>query len=388
MRRNSVETIRGKLFCPMTPEQERGYTLSCAESILRYNGYFLFIIIGIQIYNLTYTLIYTGGKLHSTASRVYTVFYTALFLASVIGLVLRSYLKKNLPERAKCTVRLQVLYGCILLVWGACVTVYDQRVSGGISVYITIALTVALLVYFTPVQAATIYGFFLMVMYLMVPAFQKMPKDNYGNYVNMAVMTLMSVLISIYRYDLDRKHFLAREIIMEQNGRLAEAAIRDSLTRLRNRRFLDENIDGLYQQCAGAGLAMTVMMIDIDHFKMYNDTYGHQQGDECLRRVTWRLEQELDEKQEYLIRYGGEEFLYIGIGVDREAAMEKAEHFNKVVKELIIGPSEQEPRSITISIGIYSGFPEGTVQWKDYIAEADKALYKAKNTGRDKWVAV
>lgn len=372
----------------MTPEQEKGYTLSCAENILRYNGYFLVSIIGIQIYNLIYTLVYTGGKLHTVASRVYTVFYAVLLLVSVIGLVLKNYLKKNLPQRAGCTVRLQVFYGFLLMAWGACVTVYDQRVSGGISVYLIMTLTVALLVHFTPVQAVAIYGFFLIVMYVMMPVFQKMPRDNYGNYVNIAVTALMSVLICTYRYSLGRKHYLAQEIIMEQNDRLAEAATRDSLTRLWNRRFLDENIDGLYRQCAEDGIAMTVMMMDIDHFKIYNDTYGHQQGDECLRRMAWRLEQELDEENEYLIRYGGEEFLYIGIGVDREAAIEKGRQFNKVVRELIIGPSEQEPRSITISIGICTRFPEGAMQWERYIAEADEALYKAKNSGRNKWVAV
>lgn len=383
-----METVRDKITCPMTPEQEKGFTLLCAENILRYNGYFLICIIGIQIYNLIYTFAYTGGKLHTAASRVYTVFYAVLLLVSVVGLILKNYLKKNLPERGKCTVRLQVLYGFLLMVWGTCVTVYDQRVSSGISVYLIVALTVALLVYFTPVQAMVTYGFFLLVMYLAMPLFQKVPKDNYGNYVNMTIMTLMSVLICIYRYTLDRKHYLAQEIIMEQNIRLAEAASHDSLTRLRNRRFLDEKIGELYQKCAEDRIAITVMMIDIDHFKNYNDTYGHQQGDECLRRMAWRLEQELDEENEYLIRYGGEEFLYIGLGVNKERAIEKGKQFNKVVQDLIIGPSEQERRSITISIGICSTFPNEAAQWKECVAEADKALYEAKNTGRNKWVAV
>lgn len=104
--------------------------------------------------------------------------------------------------------------------------------------------------------------------------------------------------------------------------------------------------------------------------------------------MAWRLEQELDEENEYLIRYGGEEFLYIGIGVDRQEAAMKGNQFNKVIRELIIGPSEQDPRSITISIGICSRFPAEGQPYTDYIAEADQALYAAKNGGRDRWVAV
>lgn len=383
-----MSAIIEKIFCPMSPEQEEGYIRGCAERIIRYNGFYLWAIIGIQLYNLVYTLIYTGGKLHTVPSRVYTVFYIMLLLVSAAGVVLKRYLKRNLPKRARCTVRMQGAYCFFLMIWGACVTVYDQRVSSNISVYLIIALTVAMVVYFTPLQAMTVYGFFLIVLYLALPLFQQNPNENYGNYVNIAVMTLMSVFVCTYRHASNRKHYLDQQIIVEQNRRLADAAATDSLTRLKNRRFIEEEMDRLYQRCAENGAAMTVMMIDIDRFKSYNDTYGHQQGDECLRRTAWRLERELDEEKEYLIRYGGEEFLYVGIGVDKQEAIEKGNRFNKVIRELVIGPSDQDPRSITISIGICSRFPAEGKPWESYIAEADKALYTAKNTGRDRWVAV
>lgn len=183
-----------------------------------------------------------------------------------------------------------------------------------------------------------------------------------------------------------------QQVIIEQNRQLSLLANRDSLTGLRNRRFLENEMEHLYQKCAGEHKVMTVMMIDIDYFKVYNDSYGHQQGDECLRRMAWRLEQELDKESEYLIRYGGEEFLYIGIGQDQETAKEKGSRFNEVIRELIIGPSREDSRSITISIGICTRFPSVqpgiNEEWVHYISEADKALYTAKETGRDRWVAV
>ena len=217
--------------------------------------------------------------------------------------------------------------------------------------------------------------------------FQPGQIDNHSSYINLTVMSVMSAFICCYRYYQERRHYLEQQLIEEQNRRLEELACHDSLTRLRNRRFLEEQMEKIYADCIREGKALTVMMLDIDHFKDYNDTYGHLQGDECLRRVAWRLEQELQPQSEYLIRYGGEELLYLGIGVDRRQAEEKAEMFNRVVRELVIGFSDEDLRTVTISLGICTGLPKQASEWKRDIANADRALYAAKNTGRDHWVS-
>lgn len=382
--------LKEKIFCPMSAEHENAYLSTCAERILHYDGIFLFIIVVIQIYNIIYALLYTQGRLHTTASRVYTVLYLLLLFFTIAGLILQNYLRKSFPQKVKFTVRLQKIYGFILLLWGACITLYDQRVSNNISVYVIISLSVAVLVYFTPLESIAAYIFFLIVLTLFLPFFQEQPRDNYGAYVNISVVTLMSIFISAYRALSDRKHYLSQQIIIEQNQQLSHLANVDSLTGLRNRRFLENEIGPLYQTCAENNWEMTVMMIDIDFFKAYNDRFGHPQGDECLRRMAWRLEQELDASSEYLIRYGGEEFLYIGTALGTQAAIDKAQQFNDVIRKLIIGPSDQDPRGITISIGICTRLPSkapAEQEWLDYIAEADKALYIAKANGRDRWAA-
>lgn len=370
----------------MSPEQEAGYLLFCTQRILKYHKYFLFIIIGIQLFNIMYTLMYTKGKLHTTASRVYFTLYMILLLATTAGLLLIRYLKKPSEKLAKQTLRFQRLFAAFLIFWSAIVTIYDQRVSRNINVYLIVILTTAVIVYFTPVQTILMYGSVLILMYFFLPVFQKTSTDNYGSYVNITIMTIMSVFICIYRSILERQRYLDRETIINQNHLLLEHATRDALTRLRNRRFLEENIEDLYRQCAAAETFLTMMMIDIDHFKLYNDTYGHQQGDECLRRVAWRLDQELDSDKEYLIRYGGEEFLYLGIGVDQNAALKKGTLFNQVIRSLVIGFSDQDSRGITVSIGIYTGNPAQGQPWETYLAHADKALYQAKHAGRNQCV--
>lgn len=382
--------IREKLFGSMSEEQESRYILTVAERILRCDGYLLWVIIGVQAFNLLYALIYTNGKLHSVSSRVYSSLYLFLMLLSVIGLFLHRYLKKNLPAKAMLTVRLQVIYGFLLILWGACTTAYDQRVSDNVTVYLIVAFTVSVLVYMTPGQAAVSFVTVQIFLFLAIPAFQTDSTRLHGVLLNTVVMTLLSFLIAVYRYSNYRKGYLIHQEMLEKNRILNEAANHDSLTGLYNRRFLNGQMDEIYRYCARNQRTMTIMMMDIDSFKNYNDTYGHQQGDECLRRMTWRLLQEMDPKQEYLIRYGGEEFLYVGTNLDHKTAQEKAEEFTKVIRDLIIGPSEKDPRNITISIGLFTEIPSMEMaedkEWINSVARADSALYEAKNSGKDQWI--
>lgn len=383
--------LMDKLHISMTAEQETGFESVCAKRALRYARIFLLVIIGIQLYNIGYTLLYTKGRLHTVPSRVYMVFYVLLFLVSFGCLGLSNYLKKQVADNASKVIRFQFWYGVFLLFWSTCITAYDQRVSDNINVYLIMSLSVAVLICFTPVQALLTYGICLFALGWLIPVFNRQPQDNYGEYVNLAVMTLMCVLISIYHYCSDRKNYLHEQTIIEKNAYLKNLANQDPLTGLRNRRFLEGKMDSLYQRYRTEKVPMTFMMFDIDFFKNYNDQYGHLQGDECLRRVSWRIKRELDEEHDYLIRYGGEEFLYIGIGIDEQAAESKGQYLNKVIRELVTGPSDREPMGITISIGSYTitwDKPEEHLEWTDCIAKADKALYMAKNSGRDKYVSI
>lgn len=369
----------------MPAEQESGYKSTCAERILRYDKLFLFIIIGTQLYNILYVLLYTKGTLHSVSSRVYTVLYGVLLVLSLVFLFLIAYFKRRPLTNGGKIIASQMIYGTFILLWGACVTVYDQRVSENLNVYFIVSLSAAILVYFKPLQAVFTYSVLEVLLLLFIPMFRTTANESYGEVFNLTVMTLMCIFISLYRNSYDRKHYLYQQTIIEQNAQLKYIANNDTLTGLRNRRFLEEEMDVLYKQCSDEKTPITFMMLDIDCFKTYNDRFGHAQGDECLRRVSWRIRSELDESREYLIRYGGEEFLYIGKGIDNKAAQEKALRFNRIVRELVIGPSDREPMGITVSVGVYTSLGDGR-KWEDCINEADKALYQAKNDGKDKCV--
>lgn len=385
---NLKNFIIEKIKVPMTTERESGYASTCAERILRYDKFFLFLIIGIQLYNILYVLLYTKGTLHSVSSRVYTVLYTILLFVSLGLLFLIIYFKKRPMINAGKVIAFQLIYGTFILLWGACITVYDHRVSENFSVYFIISLSVAILVYYKPLQSILVYAALEVFLILLIPLF-KDQTDRYGEILNLTIMTLTCIFISLYRNSYDRKHYLYQQTIIEKNAQLQYIANNDTLTGLKNRRFLEEEMDSLYKRCFEGKTPITFMMLDIDSFKNYNDSFGHAQGDECLRRVSWRLQSELDEEREYLIRYGGEEFLYVGVGIDEATAKNKGLHFNKIVRDLVIGPSDREPMGITVSIGTYTVLWNESAkyrEWRDCVNEADKALYRAKNSGKDRCV--
>lgn len=170
-----------------------------------------------------------------------------------------------------------------------------------------------------------------------------------------------------------------------QNARLHaqinELAIRDSLTGMYNRHHLDERMRLAYELSRRYGREMSILMIDIDHFKYINDTYGHQTGDAVLREVSNLIKQRL-RSTDILGRYGGEEFIAVLQETGQPGADIVALDLVRIVAahEIQIGDGRQV--RVTISAG-YAAFPEDALQIESLIALADKGLYQAKHNGRN-----
>jgi len=163
-----------------------------------------------------------------------------------------------------------------------------------------------------------------------------------------------------------------------------QLAIRDGLTGLFNRRFFDEAFHKEYKRAERSTEPLSLLMVDIDHFKKINDSHGHPLGDTVLREVTLRMTSHLRET-DILCRYGGEEFAAILPNCKIQEAVEVAERVRCSVQEKAIRlvPGNEIP--VTVSIGL-SSFPEAARSEKLLLDSADKALYEAKKTGRNKLV--
>jgi diguanylate cyclase (GGDEF) domain len=158
----------------------------------------------------------------------------------------------------------------------------------------------------------------------------------------------------------------------------------DPLTNIYNRRFFDKHMEQLVQSLSHSGRQLGLLMIDIDFFKQYNDTYGHLAGDECLQLVAKGLQEGIRHEGDFITRYGGEEFIAVLPDTDEAGACDIANRLQRNIRELNI-PHKASTVSdrVTVSIGIVSVKVEEGANWKDYVKCADDLLYIAKQNGRD-----
>ena len=184
----------------------------------------------------------------------------------------------------------------------------------------------------------------------------------------------------IKKYLEETKPILESKILMEA---LRQKNLTDSLTGLYNRKYLDEIVEKQLNLDMKNGVVYAIMFLDIDYFKMVNDTYGHDVGDDILRKLAITMKKSIS-SNETLIRYGGEEFLILMKNATQESAKELANKINADFSKIIFNYGG-DSFSKTVSIG-YSFFPTDTDQFWKCIKYADISLYEAKDTGRNKVV--
>jgi len=180
-----------------------------------------------------------------------------------------------------------------------------------------------------------------------------------------------------------------RQRLVEQAGQLRAAnaelerlAELDGLTGIPNRRRLDRKLEDEISRCARSGAPLSVIMLDIDHFKRFNDTYGHQLGDECLRLVGRTLADQLRRPADLVARYGGEEFCVVLPETPLNGAVAIAELLRRKIARLQL-QTPQGPTQLTVSLGVAGVKPQADAPLKALLDEADAALYQAKEEGRN-----
>jgi diguanylate cyclase (GGDEF)-like protein len=169
------------------------------------------------------------------------------------------------------------------------------------------------------------------------------------------------------------------------NQQLEVLSNTDGLTGLSNRHRFDQVWAQEWQRAVRQGLPLAVVMIDVDHFKLYNDQFGHPAGDECLRRVAAVLAHSVRRAGELAARYGGEEFVVVLPGLDADGAPQEAERIRTEVSALGIPHTGSSAGAVvTVSLGVASRVPQREEGLYLLLQEADDALYQAKHGGRNR----
>ena len=166
---------------------------------------------------------------------------------------------------------------------------------------------------------------------------------------------------------------------------LRAQSIKDPLTGLFNRRYLEETLQREELRAKRLGTPLSIVMVDLDHFKTFNDTYGHQTGDEVLRLVADELRSGI-RGEDIACRYGGEEFTLVLPGAALEQALGRAEHVRATLNQLRLSTAGRSLPSLTASLGVAT-LPDHGDDWADVLRRADAALYRAKQSGRNRVTA-
>lgn len=195
------------------------------------------------------------------------------------------------------------------------------------------------------------------------------------------------------KFEIDQRKARERELLevteelRKANELLEEISRTDALTQISNRRHFEEFFNWEWKRAERTHEPISVILIDIDHFKPYNDTYGHQQGDECLRAVAGVLKSNLRRSQDILARYGGEEFVAVLPDTDESGVRQFAEKLRRAVQ----GMNQEHAGSssakvVTVSLGSATVVPESGMEASSLVKRADQALYLAKKEGRNRSV--
>lgn len=170
----------------------------------------------------------------------------------------------------------------------------------------------------------------------------------------------------------------------ELRKKLFEESITDHLTGLPNRRFIEQFINFELAREKHEGRKISLLMIDIDFFKKYNDYYGHIEGDKCLVKVANFLKEHFKRRTDFIGRFGGEEFIVVISGLKDDEVYELAESYRSKLEAMAIPHAYSEFGKITVSIGINTIDGNTNMEMNDLIDSADKALYSSKSKGRNR----
>jgi diguanylate cyclase (GGDEF)-like protein len=200
---------------------------------------------------------------------------------------------------------------------------------------------------------------------------------------SMVILVLTSIISTIVYRDVEKSH---RTSFLE-SALIADLVVRDSLSGLKNRRAFDEHLDRVWQQALRDQRSIAVLMIDIDHFKRYNDAFGHQGGDTALRSVAQAIQEFARRPLDLAARFGGEEFAVILYDLPLTHVKDMAERMRLRVQDLGLnwreaGTAAEQPLSVSIGVGLATPTTGRSAQGA--IQLADEALYEAKHAGRNR----
>ncbi|MGH4120811.1 GGDEF domain-containing protein [Clostridium sp.] len=359
------------------------------------------ILIVFEIIMIIVSAIIEKEKIFNTPRIYYIIMYVVMIINCIAYFILFSKIEKSKIIKRKTIKRIFYAGACFILMWSIGITLLDQISYGQTTVYFTAIIGVALFSSIKPIDTLIINISVNIIFIICLPFFQKNHLVLLGNYINTSIVIIISWLIQTFIYKGRVDDFNNTKIIQEKtsemeklyeelkkvNQELELLAQKDGLTGLYNRLMFDRLLKSQWEQCIKGSSSLTLIMMDIDFFKSFNDTYGHQDGDNCIIKIAKVLLDFSTDSSNFVARYGGEEFSMVINDLSNERAFLIAEQIRKNVEELDI-PHKMSSvaKHVTISLGVYTTIPSNNYSIEKFIKSADNALYKAKDENRNRVV--
>ncbi|MDD4715763.1 MAG: GGDEF domain-containing protein [Oscillospiraceae bacterium] len=299
----------------------------------------------------------------------------------------------------------EIIYATMMMTWGSVISLMDQKLYGELIAFMVNMITCSVLFYLSNKQILIPYFCSVLVLAIGLPFFQTSENILIGHYFNLFIFVLISWIASRLIYIEYCKTFRGQVLLRQANVLLEKEAqenkdinlklslanfhlnkltLLDELTNIPNRRCFRHYIDMAFSRFSESAFALSIMMIDIDYFKQYNDQYGHEAGDRALYLVANQINSIVKGPLEFVGRWGGEEFIYAAVNQDKETVAKKADEIQQKVRNLDIPHGfSRNGGSVSVSIGTSTVFIERKEDIRRAIALADKAMYQAKNSGRN-----
>ncbi len=399
------------------PVYQHQFALEISRFNLQRGKSFVLIIVSIEIVLLALLVI---NKSSSSVFRYnqYAFMYALMIMICIVFWVVLSYLEKRIEAEPRFIKMLNLAATCFIvfgMVWGAVISLMDQALYGNIIAFLVNLFITTFMFYLKPAKIFLAQVFAAAVLFVGLPYYQPSTNILIGHYANGSIFIIFLLYFARTNYIGFVQNFINQKIIEEKSLELTQINARlmneiqiservknelatanqqlriisslDALTGIPNRRRLDEVLLELWSKAVAQQYAYSIMMIDIDFFKRYNDTHGHLAGDRCLQAVAEVLNHCRRESLDFVARFGGEEFIFVTVGLNRQESLALAERIRAEVEALgIEHQSSSVASNITVSIGISHLYPNKEDRLDLFMEKADKALYQAKADGRNRLV--
>lgn len=399
------------------PVYRHEFLLEKSRINLQRGKLFAKIIIGIELALLMILL--SSNIKHTSFEYNWYAFMYLLMIAVTAGVLsIFSYVGKRIDYDYRYVKTLEfslTSYVAFIMIWGAMISLNDQVQYGSIIVFFVNVFIASFMFYLRPAYTFISLLVAGLIFFICLPYYQHSSFILAGHYINTSIYMIFVWFLARENYTGFVRNFLDQKVIEEKsrmlersnsqllteiqihertkkdlqlaNEQLLVISTLDALTGIPNRRRLDEVLQDLWNTAVVKQMPIAIMMIDIDFFKLYNDTHGHLAGDHCLQAVAEVLNACRQNEYDFVARFGGEEFIFVSVGMSKADTLLLGENIRLGIEELGI-EHEKSPVAawVTVSLGISHTHPGKTDKLTNSLERADQALYKAKSEGRNQLV--